>query len=60
LTTGKLRPAFVETLHRRGAKCFATTFPEILNLHADLKSTLNRSYAALDVNSNWAIYRLDH
>lgn len=53
-------PAFVETLHGRGAKYFATAFPEILDLHPDLKSTLDRSYTALDVNSNWAIYRLDH
>ncbi len=52
-------PAFVETLRRRGARCFATVFPEIIDRHPDLKTALDARYTALDVNARWVIYRLD-
>lgn len=50
---------FVETLHSRGARYFATAFPEILANHPDLKAALDGRYTAVEVTSHWAIYRLD-
>ena len=52
-------PDFVETLRRRGARCFATVHPKIFERHPDLKTTLDDRYTPLDVNDRWAIYRLE-
>jgi hypothetical protein len=51
--------AFVETLRTRGARYFATAFPEIFQRHPELKADLDRDYTPLEVTSAWAIYRLD-
>lgn len=53
-------PKFVETLHHRGAKYFATVHPRIFERHPDLKVALERSYTPVEVTSKWAIYRLDN
>jgi hypothetical protein len=52
-------PAFVETRRQRGAKYFATFFPEIFDRHPDLRSALERNYQRVEVTPQWAIYRLE-
>ena len=51
--------AFVETLRGRGARYFATAFPELLVTRAELKAGLDSLYTPVEVNARWAIYRLD-
>jgi hypothetical protein len=49
----------VETRRQRGAKYFATFFPEIFDRHPDLRSALERNYQRVEVTPQWAIYRLE-
>jgi 4-amino-4-deoxy-L-arabinose transferase-like glycosyltransferase len=51
--------AFIETLRTRGARYFATAFPEIFQKYPELKADLDRDYTPLEVTPAWAIYRLD-
>jgi hypothetical protein len=51
--------AFIETLRGRGARYFATAFPEIFEKHPGLKARLDAQYTPVDVTPRWAIYRLD-
>ena len=53
------RLAFIDTLRGRGARYFATAFPELLALHPELKTGLDSLYTPLEVNEHWAIYRLE-
>jgi hypothetical protein len=52
-------PEFIAALRQRGAKYFATGFPEIFQRHPELKAELDRSYTPVEVTPDWAIYRLD-
>ncbi len=51
-------PSFIETLHQRGARYFASFFPTILVRHPDLKAALDRSYTPVEITPQWVIYRL--
>ena len=48
----------LEKLRQRGAKYFATAYPEIFTSRPQLKAALSR-YRALEVTPKWAIYRLE-
>jgi len=52
-------PAFVDTLRRRGARYFATAFPQALDRQPGLRAALDERYTPVEVNDRWAIYRLD-
>ncbi len=52
-------PEFIDTLRKRGARYFATFYPQIFARHPEAKIVLDRCYAPVEVTEGWAIYRLD-
>jgi len=51
-------PELLEALRKRGAKYFATFYPEIFERYPSLKMTLADRYIPVEVTPKWAIYRL--
>jgi 4-amino-4-deoxy-L-arabinose transferase-like glycosyltransferase len=50
---------FLEVLRRRGARYFATFYPQLLKENPQVQAALDRDYTPLEVTTQWAIYRLD-
>ncbi len=50
---------FLEILRRRGARYFATFYPQLLKENPQVQAALERDYTPLEVTAQWAIYRLD-
>jgi hypothetical protein len=52
-------PEFLETLSRRGARYFATIYPEVFQQSPALRSFLESACVPLEVTPGWVLYKLD-
>ena len=52
-------PEFLETLSRRGARYFATMYPEVFQQSPALRSFLESACVPLEVTPGWVLYKLD-